>query len=51
MKNITNELFDAKLIEILDGMTGAQILSIPGVYEVIAEELNNDAIDAIEADA
>ncbi len=27
--NITNEQFDAKLTEILDGMTGAQILSIP----------------------
>jgi hypothetical protein len=48
---ITNEQFDAKLIEILNGMTAAQILAIPGVYEVVSEELNNEVIEAIEADA
>ncbi|NMB69834.1 hypothetical protein GYA27_01350 [candidate division WWE3 bacterium] len=45
---ITTDVFDAKLVEILDGMTGAQLLSIPGVYEVVAEELNNEVIEAIE---
>jgi hypothetical protein len=48
---ITTELFDTKLVEILNGMNGAQLLSIPGVYEVVSEELNNDVIEAIEADA
>jgi hypothetical protein len=47
---ITNEQFDAKLTEILDGMTGAQLLAIPGLYEVVSEELNNDVIEAIEAE-
>lgn len=45
---ITTDVFDAKLVEILDGMIGAQLLSIPGVYEVVAEELNNEVIEAIE---
>lgn len=48
---ITTELFDAKLVEILNGMTGAQLLDIPGVYEIVSEELNNVVIEAIEADA
>ena len=48
IREIPNEQFDAKLTQILDGMTGAQLLSIPGVYEVVAEELNNDVIEAIE---
>jgi hypothetical protein len=47
---ITNEQFDAKLTEILDGMNGAQLLAIPGLYEVVSEELNNDVIEAIEAE-
>lgn len=47
---ITTDQFDSKLIEILDGMTGAQLLNIPGVYEVVSEELNNNVIEAIEAD-
>jgi hypothetical protein len=47
MKTYTDEAFDAALAEILDGMTGAAILQIPGVYE--AEELNNEALERLEA--
>jgi hypothetical protein len=45
---ITDELFDTKLVEILNGMTAARLLSIPGVYEIVAEEFNNQVIEAIE---
>ena len=48
MKRVTQEKFDAKLVEILDGMSGAQLLSIAGVYEAVAEELNNEVLQAIE---
>ena len=37
-----------KLKEILDSMSGSQLLSIPGLYEVVSEELNNEIIEAIE---
>ena len=35
----------------LNGMTGAQLLSMPGVYEIVSEELNDDVIEAIEEEA
>ena len=48
MNNITNEQFDSKLADILSDMTGAELLSIPGLYEVVAEELNNEVLEALE---
>lgn len=45
---ITDEMFDRKLIEILGKMTGAELLSISGVYEVVSEELNNQVIEELE---
>ena len=50
MKRITDEQFDAKLIELLNKMTGAQLLSMPGIYEIVSEELNNAVFDAINAE-
>ena len=44
---VTQGQFDQKLVEILSGMTGAQLLSIPGIYEILAEEFNNDVLDAL----
>lgn len=48
MNNITNEQFDSKLADILSDMTGAELLSISGLYEVVAEELNNKVLEALE---
>lgn len=48
MNNITNEQFDSKLADILSDMTGAELLSISGIYEVVAEELNNKVLEALE---
>ena len=42
---ITTEEFDHALSDILDKMTGEQIMAIPGVYEVVSEEFNNEALD------
>lgn len=44
---VTQGQFNQKLAEILSGMTGAQLLSIPGIYEILAEEFNNDVLDAM----
>ena len=46
--NITDEQFDSKLAEILSGMDGEALLQIPGLYEVVAEELNNEVLEALE---
>ena len=44
---VSQEQFDQKLVEILSGMTAAQVLSLPGIYEILAEEFNNDVLDAL----
>lgn len=48
MKRVNNERFDAKLADILNGMKASELLSIAGVYELVAEEFNNDVLQAIE---
>jgi hypothetical protein len=45
---ITTELFDKKLAELLDKMSGYELLAIPGLYEVVSEHLNNDVLKALE---
>ena len=48
MKWVNNERFDAKLADILNGMKASELLSVAGVYELVAEEFNNDVLQAIE---
>jgi hypothetical protein len=48
--NVTTEQFDAELIDLVDGMSGEQLLAIPGIYEILSEELNNDVLSALCAD-
>ena len=47
---MTQEDFDRVLLEIVGQMTPAQILVIPGVYEIVSEELNNDVLCAWEVE-
>ena len=50
MKQIDNNQFDNKLIEIIDreDMPACVLLSIPGIYEILSEYFNNDIIDELE---
>jgi hypothetical protein len=47
---ITGEQFDHKLLEILSNMSANQLLTIPGVYEIVAEEFNNEILESVESD-
>lgn len=47
---VTNEMFDAKLAEILDGLSGGQVLAVAGAYEVFSEHFNNAVLEALEQD-
>lgn len=38
---VTQNQFYGALEGIVDGMTAGEVLGIPGVYEVLAEALNN----------
>lgn len=42
---MTDDEFNGILKEIVDGMSGAEILAIAGVYEVLREELNNEVLE------
>lgn len=44
---ISDAEFDEALLLIVEEETGAdeRIFSIPGIYEILAEHFNNDAID------
>jgi hypothetical protein len=47
---VTTEMFDTKLAELLDDLSGYELLAIPGLYEVVSEQLNNDVLEALEAE-
>jgi len=42
--NLTNEQFD-NMLQILIIRDAAQLLTIPGVYEVLSEHYNNEILD------
>jgi len=44
---VTNEMFDAKLMELLERMSPGELMSISGIYEALVEELNNQILDEL----
>lgn len=50
MANISDQEFDNRLKEKLSKITADQLLSIPGIYELVSEELNNEIIEEWEQD-
>ena len=44
---ITTEEFDHALSDLLDKLTGEQFMAIPGVYEVVSEHFNNEALNLV----
>ena len=47
---VTNEMFEQKLEEILKTYNGAQLLTIPGVYELLSEHFNNEVLSALQSE-
>ena len=47
MKNITSAMFDGELINLLSEIKASQLITIPGIYEIVSEEFNNEVIDRI----
>ena len=44
--NISNEKFADILIRIVNESLASNLFTIPGVYELVAEEYNNDVLSA-----
>ena len=42
---ITTAEFDHVLANILDKLSGEQVMGVPGVYEIVSEHFNNEALD------
>jgi len=47
--NISQEEFDNMLIEIMNEEPAGNLLSIPGVYEAVSEEFNNEVLRRLES--
>jgi hypothetical protein len=45
---VTDEMFDFKLTELVEQMSPFDLLQIPGVYEVVVEELHDEVLSALE---
>ena len=46
---MTTEDFDAILIGILKETTAAELLTIPGVYEIVSEHYNDEVLEPWES--
>jgi len=46
-EDITQSQFDNELIKILSDFTAAQLLDIPGIYDILSESFNNEVISNI----
>lgn len=46
-KIITQEQFNNTLIKMLEELSAASILDIPGIYEILSEYFNNEVINII----
>lgn len=45
---INDEEFNAILCKILEKQIASQLLSIPGIYEIVSEYFNNDVLEQWE---
>jgi len=48
MREMTSDEFDEILIRLVDEHSASNLLTIPGVYEIVAEYMNNDVIQVWE---
>lgn len=46
-RTITDEEFDAKLVEIINRTPASHLLTVPGVYEALREEYNNAVLEEL----
>jgi hypothetical protein len=47
LRSITTDEMHEAIEELVGAMSTADLLSIPGIYEILADEMNNEAIDLI----
>ena len=50
MTTYPQDAFDEKLAEIIDEQPASNLLSLPGVYEILSEHFNNDVLVELRND-
>ena len=45
---VTDEMFDEELIAILRDIPSSELLRIPGTYEILKEEFNDEVLSNLE---
>lgn len=48
MNENTQEAFDIELLKYLKGLSIMTIIRVPGVYEALSEEYNNEVLEILE---
>jgi len=49
-EQVMNEVFNEELERLVGELSPCALLSIPGVYEVLAEYFNNEVLEALSED-
>jgi len=47
---ITEDMFYEKVENILNRLSGIELLAIPGIYAILCEELNNQVLEELTED-
>ncbi|NIR48314.1 hypothetical protein GWN75_07975 [candidate division KSB1 bacterium] len=50
MKTINQEEFDRRLMKKLEDVKASELIHLPGIYEILSEEYNNEIIEEWEID-
>lgn len=50
MTDITKQEFDTILVRILEKTTAADLIFVPGIYEILAEYYNNEVLRIYDAE-
>jgi hypothetical protein len=45
---VTNEMFDEELEKVIEEASASTLIAIPGLYEVVREEFNNEILERLE---
>lgn len=45
---VTDEMFENKLEDLVGKMSTVDLMAIPGINEILREELNNEVLDELE---
>lgn len=49
-KRVTSRMFSGRLAEVIDGHKASNLLTIPGIYEILSEHFNDEILARFDND-